>query len=210
MDFDPDHPKWLCCCCSISSGLKILCSAETVIALIFLFTGVTNLINNMGSQEEDIPLYLSLSIVSLFVATTSLLLVAGIHKRRIQWMYPSLAARVLVIIFVTVFGVSYIVQPDKESEIPTKPRPKLAGTIKTRPGQPEPSTAIRFVFLMFIMVFLCIGIFYTIYLVVRAIRFVKCFRRLEDRRCSLIAAGLIEPELMASNRRNSKASLRNM
>uniref|UniRef100_A0A915EV27 DUF7027 domain-containing protein n=1 Tax=Ditylenchus dipsaci TaxID=166011 RepID=A0A915EV27_9BILA len=212
MDFNPEHEKWQCCCCRISSGLKMLGGVEVLISLAIAAVGVANGLKTLDAQNEELPFYLSLSVVAFLVASTSLLLVIGIQTNREKLMYPTLVARAIVIIFVTVFGVSSIVQPsviqhDDQNSVP-KPETKTIGRNK----QQEPSTALRLVFLMLLMIFLSIGIFYTIYLVVRSIRYVISSKRLADRRQSLIMAGQIDPLITASygsgyERKGSRGSL---
>uniref|UniRef100_A0AC34G2Z3 Uncharacterized protein n=1 Tax=Panagrolaimus sp. ES5 TaxID=591445 RepID=A0AC34G2Z3_9BILA len=121
-------------------------------------------------------------------------------------MYPTLGARVLVVIFVTIFGVTeVVVNPEEDAQqegLEAKPK-ILQGKVLV--DQDHPPVVLRLVFLVFLMIFLCIGIFYTIYLVVRCIRYVQAYTRLERRRASLIIAGQIDPEML-NGRRLSRAS----
>ena len=50
------------------------------------------------------------------MAISSALLIIGIMKNKEKLMYPTLGARVLVVIFVTVFGVTeVVVNPEEEA-----------------------------------------------------------------------------------------------
>lgn len=44
MDFNPRHPKWICCCCYLPTGLKILASIEVFVAATVLLAIIINMI----------------------------------------------------------------------------------------------------------------------------------------------------------------------
>uniref|UniRef100_A0A7E4UVN0 MARVEL domain-containing protein n=1 Tax=Panagrellus redivivus TaxID=6233 RepID=A0A7E4UVN0_PANRE len=206
MDFDPDHAKWQCCCCHLASGLKILASIElSFSALILIFTGINLFTADASNQDITDTLFTLGMIFTLLVfGVTSALLIVGIAKKRDYWMYPSLCARVILIMFVTIFGVKQVVVDPDENAKEEAQSPKMIN------GKPvlqhdEPPMVLRLIFFMFLMIFVCIGVMYTIYLVVRCIRYVQAYARLEKRRASLIIAGQIDPEMM-NGRRGSRAS----
>uniref|UniRef100_A0AC35FD45 Uncharacterized protein n=1 Tax=Panagrolaimus sp. PS1159 TaxID=55785 RepID=A0AC35FD45_9BILA len=211
MDFDPDHSKWQCCCCHLASGLKILGGVEILFSSIFIIAGIIDLSNSIQSatpDEEEYAFAIGLIITALTMAISSALLIFGIMKNKEKLMYPTLCARVLVVIFVTIFGVTEVVvnpaeEDAQEQSLEAKPKKRLQGKVMV--DQDHPPVVLRLVFLVFLMIFLCIGIFYTIYLVVRCIRYVQAYTRLERRRASLIIAGQIDPEML-NGRRLSRAS----
>ncbi|TKR92632.1 hypothetical protein L596_007248 [Steinernema carpocapsae] len=134
MDFDPDHPKWQCCCCNLSSGLKILGSMEAFISAMTALVSAINMVQLFQNKE--------------------------------------------------VFGVSIIVKP--------RPEVRQKGTDLSYQSQMNDTPiTLRLIFLLFVMIFVSIGILYTIYLVVRCMRYVTSFRKLLDRRHSFITAGQI-------------------
>ncbi|KAE9555277.1 hypothetical protein FO519_001528 [Halicephalobus sp. NKZ332] len=206
MDFDPDHAKWQCCCCHLASGLKILATTEIVICSVFLLFGGVDLYRSFkssSSESDDFIFEFGVIFTTLFMIVASSLLIIGISKVKVKLMYPTITARVILIIFVTVFGVrQVVVEPNEDAKRPTLPPKKL---VDRKFHQDEPSVVLRLVFLVFLMIFVCIGVFYTIYLVVRCIRYIQAYSRLEQRRASLIFASQIDPELL-NGRRVSKAS----
>uniref|UniRef100_A0A914DP68 DUF7027 domain-containing protein n=1 Tax=Acrobeloides nanus TaxID=290746 RepID=A0A914DP68_9BILA len=211
MDFDPHHSKWQCCCCHLASGLKILGLFEIALAVLGIAIAGVNLVQDLklpsGSEDREIFFLTSLIVLLLLIAVTSILMIYGIKKHRFKFMYPTLLARVLLIIFVAIFGVSMVVQPGADEE-PTRPTPSIKSKQKVEKPQFEqsdPPMALRLVFLVFLMIFISIGVFYTIYLVVRCMRYVKAYERLERRRSSVIMAGQIDPELLMA-RRSSRTS----
>lgn len=53
MDFNPDHPKWICCCCHLASGLMILASTEIVISVLLLSYTAAVYIANMDEKVNQ-------------------------------------------------------------------------------------------------------------------------------------------------------------
>ncbi|KAL3096384.1 hypothetical protein niasHS_004350 [Heterodera schachtii] len=110
MDFDPDHEKWKCCFCRIPTGLKILGLAECVLATAVLALGLQLI--HVHSEGFYFCFDLSLCSISVLFGLSSLLMSVGVRFRREQLLYPTVMLRVLLIIFVTVFGVSIgVVRP---------------------------------------------------------------------------------------------------
>uniref|UniRef100_A0A1I7ZWL5 MARVEL domain-containing protein n=1 Tax=Steinernema glaseri TaxID=37863 RepID=A0A1I7ZWL5_9BILA len=188
MDFDPDHPKWQCCCCNLSSGLKILGSIEAFFSLVVVLIAGYNILQLVRDQTDIVNIeffmYLFLSLLAIFYGVSSAVLVAGIHLTQKQLMYPTLVARALVVVFVQVFGASVVVKPREEPD---------SGSPEEAPGyrMGDAPITLRLILLVFLMICISLGILYTIYLVVRCMRYVNSFRKLLDRRNSLIAAGQI-------------------
>ena len=176
----------------MASGLKILAVTEIVICSIFLIVGGVDLYRSFkssSSESQDFAFEFGVIFVTLFMIIASSLLIAGISKVKEKLMYPTLAARLFLIIFVTVFGVrQVVVEPEEDARRPTVLPTNLADR---KFHQEEPPVVLRLVFLVFLMIFVCIGVFYTIYLVVRCIRYIQAYSRLEQRRASLIFAGQI-------------------
>ncbi|VDK21012.1 unnamed protein product [Anisakis simplex] len=93
-------------------------------------------------------------------------------------MYPTLAARAIFVAFVQAFGVSTVVRPNATTSIHTTHlvnedgqwKPASQRENRHRATTDEPSVALRLVFLTFLMIFISIFVFYTIYLVVRCVR----------------------------------------
>ncbi|VDM37780.1 unnamed protein product [Toxocara canis] len=207
MDFDPRHPKWQCCCCRLSSGLKILATVEIIvaclIAALYAYSTFAIALNNPVGILADLSWFaMTLVPMCILCAVTSALLIVGIRQRNVKLMYPTLAARAMLVTFVQVFGVSTVVRPGHITSAETIHAIKENGRWKSKThekasvyldvaSQDEPSVALRLVFLTFSMIFISIFVFYTIYLVVRCIRFISAYRRLEIRRQSLIIAGQI-------------------
>ncbi|CAD5206212.1 unnamed protein product [Bursaphelenchus okinawaensis] len=184
MDFNPDHEKWQCCCCHVVSGLKILSVVELVASILFLGVFGYNAFTS-EKRTEDFVFAITLLGLCLATAISSALLVAGLFKLHAKLMYPSVAVRVAIVIFVAVFGVSHIVlRPDEDDYSPrNKPHSSQYS------GQP--SMIARLVFLIFIMLTLCCVVFYTIFLIMNAIKYVTNMNKLKDRRQSLINASQI-------------------
>uniref|UniRef100_A0A0M3IAV3 DUF7027 domain-containing protein n=1 Tax=Ascaris lumbricoides TaxID=6252 RepID=A0A0M3IAV3_ASCLU len=183
MDFDPHHPKWQCCCCHLACGLKILAAVE-------------------------------ISIATLIAAASAYSTFATALRNPATLMYPTLAARAIFVAFVQAFGVSTVVRPHTTTSVEATEAVDENGKWKSNtfreqhnPINEEPSVALRLVFLTFLMIFISIFAFYTIYLVVRCTRFINAYRRLEIRRQSLLIAGQIDPETTCSGtRRTSRVS----
>ncbi|KHN84611.1 hypothetical protein Tcan_09192 [Toxocara canis] len=112
MDFDPRHPKWQCCCCRLSSGLKILATVEIIvaclIAALYAYSTFAIALNNPADLS-----WFAMTLVPMCIlcAVTSALLIVGIRQRNVKLMYPTLAARAMLVTFVQVFGVSTVVRP---------------------------------------------------------------------------------------------------
>jgi hypothetical protein len=97
-------------------------------------------------------------------------------------------------------------------------------TVKRRRGpfdneKDEPSTGLRLLFLIFFMLVMSGTVFFSIYLVLRGIRYVAAYKKVQHRRQSLILASQIgkislfslnlitlDPELVEHLRRKSHAS----
>ncbi|KAK0426293.1 hypothetical protein QR680_009626 [Steinernema hermaphroditum] len=189
MEFDPTSAKWTCCCCHLSSGLKIVGSVEAfvsaVVAFVAGFSTSQFIRNETNVMSAEFFMYVCLFLVAVFYGVSAILLVAGIQLTQKQLMYPTLVARAALVLFVQVFGVSVVVKPRDESGSRTfedHPHDRMS----------EPPITLRLILLVFIMVFVSIGILYTIYLVVRCLHYVTSWRKLLDRRNSLIAAGQID------------------
>ncbi|CAJ0595757.1 unnamed protein product [Cylicocyclus nassatus] len=187
MDFDPNSEKWACCCCTLPSGLQILAVAEIAIA-----TLVAALTTHHLVTDTESPSYFQICLIAmmLLMALTSSLLIAGIQRHDTSLMYPTLVARVVLIIFVQVFGVSTVVAPE-----PAAPRwEKEKPTKEPEENDGEPSVAVRLVMLVFAMLFITVAVFYCIYLVVRCLQYQRCYSRMKERRESFIAASMIDPD----------------
>ncbi|KAK6056086.1 hypothetical protein COOONC_06407 [Cooperia oncophora] len=137
----------------------------------------------------------------LLMAVTSSLLILGIYKHDISLMYPTIAARLLLIIFVQVFGVSTVVAPQEVQTRWERLQEQQQGEGKE--GDKEHNVALRLVFLVFAMLFITVFVFYCIYLVVRCIQYERCYSRLKERRESFIQAGMIDPN--GGSRRTSSS-----
>uniref|UniRef100_A0A183C9X3 MARVEL domain-containing protein n=1 Tax=Globodera pallida TaxID=36090 RepID=A0A183C9X3_GLOPA len=183
MDFDPEHVKWQCCFCRIPTGLKFLGVVDCAVAAGVLLLGL-HFIHVHATTDKEGYFFLfdlSLAAISLLFGLSSLLMIAGVQLHREKLLYPTVVLRVVLVIFVTVFGVSIgVVRPVFEEE----------------EAEEEPSIALRLVFLMFVMVLISIVVFYTIFLVLRTIRFIKAHKRLQRRRSSFFLVGQIDPSLM--------------
>ncbi|KAL3094827.1 hypothetical protein niasHS_006122 [Heterodera schachtii] len=215
MDFDPDHEKWKCCFCRIPTGLKILGLAECVLATAVLALGLHLIHVHSVTDKEGFFFCFDLSLCSISVlfGLSSLLMSVGVRFRREQLLYPTVMLRVLLIIFVTVFGVSIgVVRPlppaavdndweEEENRIHLlNSKKQKIGSEKRIVNQEEPSIVLRLVFLMFIMLLVSVVMFYTIFLVLQSIRFIKASKRLQRRRSSVYLIGQIDPSLMSIKR----------
>uniref|UniRef100_A0A0K0DCZ4 G_PROTEIN_RECEP_F3_4 domain-containing protein n=1 Tax=Angiostrongylus cantonensis TaxID=6313 RepID=A0A0K0DCZ4_ANGCA len=129
------------------------------------------------------------------LAVTSAMLIVGINRFNVSLMYPTLLARMLLIIFVQVFGVSTVVAPHRTHSRWESYREK------TEKQEPESNVALRLVMLVFAMLIITVIVLYCIYLVVRCIQYVKYYCRMKERRDSLIQASMIHPD--AGSRRTS-------
>ncbi|KAK6726166.1 hypothetical protein RB195_004470 [Necator americanus] len=192
MDFDPNSEKWECCCCTLPSGLQILAASEMLIATI-----IAAIATHHVARDTESPTYFEVCLISMMIlmAVTSTMLIVGIHRHDTRLIYPTLIARVLLIIFVQVFGVSTVVAPqhvnsrwDKKSK-------------EEEEDEKEPNVALRLVMLVFAMLVITVLVFYCIYLVVRCLQYQKSYCRMKERRASLIHASMIDPD--AGSRRAS-------
>ncbi|VDN36788.1 unnamed protein product [Gongylonema pulchrum] len=120
MDFDPQHPKWLCCCCHLTNGLMILAGSEIILSVALLAYSITHIavLNSNGQVTDTSWFMLVLAPLSVIFAITSALLIYGIHGYKENFMYPTLAGRAIIIIFVQAFGVSTVVQPSDSMHDP--------------------------------------------------------------------------------------------
>lgn len=119
-------------------------------------------------------------------------MIIGIRKRKEKLLYPTIIARVLLVIFVTVFGVSIgVVRHENASDLDDIKSSSKRGKTKISgrkiASQEETSTTLRLVFLMVLMMFVSMVVFYTIFLVVRGVNFLKNYNRLKRRRSSFTA-----------------------
>ncbi|CAG9532813.1 unnamed protein product [Cercopithifilaria johnstoni] len=211
MDFDPQHPKWICCCCHLTQGLMILGSSEIVLSILLLLYSIAYIaILDPEEQYGHVPWFAAISMpISIMYGVTSALLIFGIHKYKDKLMYPTLIARTIIVIFIQVFGVSIIAKPShnhftiddvywNESDYE-----KVHESLTKKKTQKSSTANERLVILIFIMLLISIFVFYTLYSVVRCIRYVKAYKRLLDRKRSLLLACNTNP---ANKRRSSRAS----
>ncbi|MFH4978165.1 hypothetical protein AB6A40_004874 [Gnathostoma spinigerum] len=196
MDFDPDHQKWRCCCCQLTSGLTIMASIEMFIASAILSVSAVKVSQfplDHNSTEISIFEVLLVPICVLWILTSSLLIL-GIHKLKIQWMYPTIAVRALTIIFVQACGVSVVVGQritNKIGETSVLFSNEATGVVKKSEEKDGAYLAQYFVLLVFFMIFVSFFVVYTIYLIVRCTQFVRGRRKLAARRMSTLMAGKI-------------------
>uniref|UniRef100_A0A0R3RIW2 DUF7027 domain-containing protein n=1 Tax=Elaeophora elaphi TaxID=1147741 RepID=A0A0R3RIW2_9BILA len=190
MDFDPQHQKWICCCCHLTNGLKILASSEIVLSSLLLLYSIVYI--NFDEQYDNTLWFMVILMpISIMYGISSALLIIGIHKFKEKLMYPTLIARAVIVIFMQGFGVSSIVRPAqvindvnwKESDDQKTPE----NLIKRRTKN-ETTAGERLALLMFLMMLISIFVFYTLYLIVRCIRYVHAYRRLLLRKRSLLIA----------------------
>lgn len=113
------------------------------------------------------------------------------------------------------FGVNRFVLSNGNSHQMTEKR--RGGPFNNEKGQP--STGLRLLFLIFFMLVMSATIFFSIYLVLRGIKFVAAFKKVQHRRQSLILASqigkeivfvhdmiILDPELVEHLRRKSHTS----
>ncbi|CAB3407063.1 unnamed protein product [Caenorhabditis bovis] len=189
MDFDPHSIKWQCCCCSLPSGMRLLASFELAFCTL---TAAITMFNIINRPSQDLSTFqVCLVGLMLFVAITSIMLIIGIQKHSAQLIYPSLLARGLCTLFLAVFGVSTVFAHSKNPyEYADR---KYYNKGKTNQID-EPNIALRLVLFVFGMLFLTVIIFYCSYLVVRLISYEQSYAKLQERRTSLIQAGMIDPD----------------
>ncbi|TKR92631.1 hypothetical protein L596_007248 [Steinernema carpocapsae] len=161
---------------------------EAFISAMTALVSAINMVQLFQNKESffstDFMLFFCLFLVAIFYGVASFLMVIGIHTTHLKLMYPTLVARAVLVVFVQVFGVSIIVKP--------RPEVRQKGTDLSYQSQMNDTPiTLRLIFLLFVMIFVSIGILYTIYLVVRCMRYVTSFRKLLDRRHSFITAGQI-------------------
>ncbi|ETN83233.1 hypothetical protein NECAME_07469 [Necator americanus] len=146
------------------------------------------------------PTYFEVCLISMMIlmAVTSTMLIIGIHRHDTRLIYPTLIARVLLIIFVQVCSVFC-------SVLNLTPMYTVTSKVKKRTGkytdEKEPNVALRLVMLVFAMLVITVLVFYCIYLVVRCLQYQKSYCRMKERRASLIHASMIDPD--AGSRRAS-------
>ncbi|KAM3722180.1 50S ribosomal protein [Dirofilaria immitis] len=200
MDFDPDNPKWLCCCWQLPNGLMILASSEIIISLMLSMYSATYI---AMSNSEQLWFMITLTLISIMYGIASALLFIGIRKLKENLMYPTLAARAILIIFLQLFGVSTAIQPthsiDNENWREMTEQ-KIHKNLVKKKMENEPTIAQRLILLIFFMLLISIFVFYTLYLIVRCIHYVKAYKRLMRRKHSLIVACRID---LTDNRHNS-------
>uniref|UniRef100_A0A914M5W2 DUF7027 domain-containing protein n=1 Tax=Meloidogyne incognita TaxID=6306 RepID=A0A914M5W2_MELIC len=211
LEFDPNHEKWQCCCCRVTAGLQIMGIVEAISASAVIPFALNQMNEHAqsGNNGNFVVFYASLAFVTLLIVITSLLMIIGVRKRKEKLLYPSIVARVLLVIFVTVFGVSIgVVRHENASELDDIKSSSKRGKTKVSgrkiASQEEASTTLRLVFLMVLMMFVSMVVFYTIFLVVRGVNFLKNYNRLKRRRSSFTAIAYLDPNLMV--KRPSQAS----
>ncbi|VDN01101.1 unnamed protein product [Thelazia callipaeda] len=194
MDFNPNHPKWICCCCHLTNGLMTLAAFEIFVSfLLSLYSCIFIFIPN--EQRVHTPWFLIiLTSVAVIYAIASASLIAGIHLYKEIYMYPTLAARTILVLFMQAFGVSTVVKPTNPisagGNINGWSKSALQNNINHR-KKDESSTAQRLFLLAIFMLITSIFVFYTIYLVVRCIHYIKAHQRLMLRRNSMAIASQI-------------------
>ncbi|KAL3997669.1 putative integral membrane protein [Acanthocheilonema viteae] len=198
MDFDPQNQKWFCCCCHLSQGLMILASSEIILSILSLLYSIAYIaILNSGEKYDDTLWFIIILMsISIMYGVTSALLIIGIYKNKEKLMYPTLVARAIIVIFMQVFGVSTIVRPSYDvNDINWKKLDdqKIHKNLNGKKMEKETTAGQRLMMLIFIMMLISIFVFYTLYLIVRCIHYVKAYNRLLDRKRSLILACNIDP-----------------
>ncbi|VDO83438.1 unnamed protein product [Haemonchus placei] len=201
MDFDPRGKKWDCCCCRLPTGLQILATVEAVVAVI---VAIIATIHVTTAVEKPSYFEICLILLMILLVITSGLLILGIHRHDVTLMYPTIAARLLLIIFVQVFGVSTVVAPQ---EVQTR-WDRLQLEEEGKEVEKDQNVALRLVFLVFAMLFITVFVFYCIYLVVRCIQYERCFSRLKERRESFFHAAMIGKHFCFYNSQNLPAIAR--
>ncbi|KAI6179408.1 hypothetical protein M3Y98_00607100 [Aphelenchoides besseyi] len=210
MDFDPDHKKWQFACCRIVTGLKIWASFEIILSAIFTVLLVLTCHEGLKTKVENTELIFDFGLLTMCVLMLigNVMLVIGLQLYQIKLMYFTIFVRTMFLIFISAFGVSrFLLRHDHVA-----PR-------KGFNDREEPSIALRLIGLVFFMLVVCAAVFYTIYLIVQAIRYTIAYNRLQDRRQSLILASqiglyctqtpsysILEPEMLAHLRRKSNGS----
>ncbi|CEF65975.1 Hypothetical protein SRAE_2000064900 [Strongyloides ratti] len=203
MDFSPTADKWKCCCCLLPQGLQILASIEIII---FLSTFVITLSYTISSQQmstQDIILNYSFLFVLGFFTISSILLIIGIRKIIPPLLYPTILARILLIIFVQIFGVSITLLTnenfdDDEMDYAMKNDYYNNKNIYKNNKQ---FIAVRFVGFVFLFIFITVALIYTIFIVVRALKYVDGYSKLLRRRSSLVTAEAISDNMIAQHYR---------
>uniref|UniRef100_A0A915MH92 DUF7027 domain-containing protein n=1 Tax=Meloidogyne javanica TaxID=6303 RepID=A0A915MH92_MELJA len=120
LEFDPNHEKWQCCCCRVTAGLQIMGIVEAICASAVIPFALNQMNEHAqsGNNGNFVVFYASLAFVTLLIVITSLLMIIGIRKRKEKLLYPTIIARVLLVIFVTVFGVSIgVVRHENASDL---------------------------------------------------------------------------------------------
>ncbi|KAI6203519.1 hypothetical protein M3Y94_00566400 [Aphelenchoides besseyi] len=198
MDFDPDHKKWQFACCRIVTGLKIWASFEIILSAIFTVLLALTCHESLKAKVENTELIFDFGLLTMCVLMLigSVMLVVGLQLYQIKLMYFTIFVRTMFLIFISAFGVSrFLLRHDHVA-----PRKGFNN------DREEPSIALRLIGLIFFMLVVSAAVFYTIYLIVQAIRYTNAYNRLQDRRQSLILASQIEPEMLAHLRRKSNGS----
>ncbi|EFO20788.2 hypothetical protein LOAG_07703 [Loa loa] len=194
MDFDPEHPKWLCCCCRLVNGLMILASSEIVLSVLLLLYSIAYIAIPSNPDEQydnDLWFMIILIPISIMYGVTSALLFFGINKYKEKLLYPTLVARAIIVIFMQVFGVSVAVRPSpsiNDVNWDESDDEKMHKNLVKKNMQKELTVSQRLMLLMFFMMIISIFVFYTLYLIVRCIRYIKAYKRLLLRKRSLIVA----------------------
>uniref|UniRef100_A0A915LMB4 DUF7027 domain-containing protein n=1 Tax=Meloidogyne javanica TaxID=6303 RepID=A0A915LMB4_MELJA len=150
LEFDPNHEKWQCCCCRVTAGLQIMGIVEAISASAVIPFALNQMNEHAqsGNNGNFVVFYASLAFVTLLIVITSLLMIIGVRKRKEKLLYPTIVARVLLVIFVTVFGVSIgVVRHENASELDDIKSSSKRGKTKVSgrkiASQEEASTTLR-------------------------------------------------------------------
>uniref|UniRef100_A0AC35U3R5 MARVEL domain-containing protein n=1 Tax=Rhabditophanes sp. KR3021 TaxID=114890 RepID=A0AC35U3R5_9BILA len=217
MDFSPDADKWSCCCCRLHQGIQILGFIEIAT---FLFIAIATAYQMV--MENDSPL-LSETIfdycfifVILFSALSSFLMIVALRKNKKNLLYPTIIARVCLILFIQVFGVSKVVIKNDnvvneyESQlIPTtymynQKSANFNNKYKLTKAGANHWHATKFVIYVFISFFITIALIYSIYHIIRAKKYINGQNKLQKRRTSQINAGIISDMMILEHYVNEK------
>uniref|UniRef100_A0A0N5BIY3 MARVEL domain-containing protein n=1 Tax=Strongyloides papillosus TaxID=174720 RepID=A0A0N5BIY3_STREA len=204
MDFSPTADKWKCCCCLLPQGLQILALIEIIIFFSLLIGTLIFTVTSQPSTLQDIIFNYSFIFVLAFFTLSSILLIIGLRKIIPTLLYPTILARILLIIFLQIFGVSKTLLTDEalneDEEMEYNSRNEYyhnRGNYKNS----KQYAAVRFVGFVFLFIFITIALIYTIYIVVRALKYVNGYSKLLIRRSSLVAAEVISDNMIAQHYR---------
>uniref|UniRef100_A0A0N4ZMJ2 MARVEL domain-containing protein n=1 Tax=Parastrongyloides trichosuri TaxID=131310 RepID=A0A0N4ZMJ2_PARTI len=205
MDFSPTADKWKCCCCFLPQGLQVLAGIEiSVFLTAFIITLIFTITSNSMETSDYIFNY-SFLLVLAFSIMSSILLIIGLRRIITTLLYPTILARISLIVFVQLFGVSKTLLTDSQSttigeeDIMINEKIEFAPRNNYHKTNSKHFTAMRFVGFVFLFIFFTVALIYTIYLIVRALKYVNGYSKLLRRRSSLIAAELISDNMIAQH-----------